>query len=458
MRPQIPPYAQGATLPQHGGPFRSMPARTVQKAGAPLAWIIVAAVGVAITAFLALSESTSTGIFLVGVLIATLGAVLVIGAYMWLDRWEPEPPSLLVWAFLWGGGVATVGALILQDLFYLFAWGDNDLAASVIGAPLFEEGLKGAFLLLMMTGARRKEMTSLTDALVYAGMAGIGFAFVENLLYFGRAESFGDVGFMFFARILMGAFAHPFFTTMIALGVWYAMKQRSQAARIALILAGFAGAMVLHGLWNGSAQLGLGGYFITYLIVMMPAFIVLVRQAVRSRKREGQIVAKELPEMVWTGLVSPQEAGWLASLEHRKHRVASVPKDQAKVLAEFTDAVTELAFVRDRIKRGFSTPEIQEHQSELAMFLASRHQAAHQAMEPFLSRAPRMEATPPPPQAPMPMDFHHGGWQDGQGPQPRAAQQYGAQQQHGAQQQFGRPSHHEAAQQWGPPRGDDVRS
>ena len=29
-------------------------------------------------------------------------------AYLWLDRWEPEPPRLLVLAFLWGASVAVV--------------------------------------------------------------------------------------------------------------------------------------------------------------------------------------------------------------------------------------------------------------------------------------------------------------------------------------------------------------
>ena len=39
---------------------------------------------------------------------------IVVLAYLWLDRWEPEPPRLLVLAFLWGASVAVVISTILQ--------------------------------------------------------------------------------------------------------------------------------------------------------------------------------------------------------------------------------------------------------------------------------------------------------------------------------------------------------
>ena len=410
---QLPPFPPEARppLPQPPAHYQSSPVRTAKRAGAPLAALILAGVGVAAVVFLALLGSTDPGTFVGAVILATVGAVVVIAAYMWLDRWEPEPPSYLVWAFLWGGGVATVGALVMQEVFRGFVWGDNDLLASVVGAPLFEEGFKGLFLLLMLTGVRRKEMTSLTDTLVYAGMSGIGFAFVENLLYFGSSESFTETSFMFFARIGMGAFAHPFFTTLTALGVWASTRVRYGGAKAVLVLAGFAGAALLHGLWNLSAAFGLFGYFATYALVMVPAFVVLVRQAMRSRRLEGLVVRQELPEMVWTGLVSPQEAGWLSALHSRRERTRGLSKHDAAVVNHYIDAVTELAFVRSRIKRGWSTPELQEHQAELAAVVGSLHVDAEPVLRPMASHSPFVQAAPPSPEAPLPYDFHRGGWQ-----------------------------------------------
>ena len=39
---------------------------------------------------------------------------MVVLAYLWLDRWEPEPPRLLVFAFLWGASVAVILSLVLE--------------------------------------------------------------------------------------------------------------------------------------------------------------------------------------------------------------------------------------------------------------------------------------------------------------------------------------------------------
>ena len=52
-------------------------------------------------------------------LAAVLAAVPVgplVGCFMWLDRYEPEPRSLLVAGLLWGAFVATAAALVFQGL------------------------------------------------------------------------------------------------------------------------------------------------------------------------------------------------------------------------------------------------------------------------------------------------------------------------------------------------------
>ncbi|QGF24072.1 PrsW family intramembrane metalloprotease [Raineyella fluvialis] len=383
-------------------PYRPAQVRMVRRAGAPLAGIILAAIGAALVVFLALSGATSLGTFLGGAVLATVGAVVVIACYLWLDRWEPEPAGYLVWAFLWGGGVATVGAMLIEHGLSTFVFGQVDVLSAAVGAPLAEEGLKGAFLLVMLSGLRRREMTSLTDTLVYAGMSGIGFAFVENLLYFSTSESLGQTTFMFFARILMGAFAHPLFTTLTALGVHASMRQRYGGAKVTLVLLGYAGAVLLHALWNFSSSISIIAYVATYLVVMVPAFVVLSRQAIRSRRLEGMVVRRELPEMVWTGLISPEEAGWLGSLRTRAARTRGLPREEARAVAQFADAVTELAFVRDRIKRGWSTPELQAHQAELAVFVADLHAAAAPVIAPLTGGMPVVRPQAPPPDAPLP--------------------------------------------------------
>ena len=41
---------------------------------------------------------------------------LVLLCYLWLDRWEPEPPRLLILAFLWGASVAVLLSVVLELL------------------------------------------------------------------------------------------------------------------------------------------------------------------------------------------------------------------------------------------------------------------------------------------------------------------------------------------------------
>ena len=52
----------------------------------------------------------------IGFVLSSVAMTVVVLAYLWLDRWEPEPPRLLVLAFLWGASVAVVIASVIQHL------------------------------------------------------------------------------------------------------------------------------------------------------------------------------------------------------------------------------------------------------------------------------------------------------------------------------------------------------
>ena len=142
----------------------------------------------------------------------------------------------------------------------------------MLGAPLTEEAAKGLFLLLMMTGRRRNELNSLTDCLVYAGLVGAGFAWLEDILYIGGGETVGDSLLTAAMRLIMAPFAHSLFTTMFGIGVWFALQHRNALAKVGYILLGYIGAVIMHGLWNGSSLLGIGAYFGVYLLWMVPIF------------------------------------------------------------------------------------------------------------------------------------------------------------------------------------------
>jgi protease PrsW len=302
----------------------------------------------------------------IGFVLSSTAMTIVLLAYLWLDRWEPEPPRLLVLAFLWGTSVAVIIASTLQLVTEAAINPGATEGASpvtiVLGAPLTEEAAKGLFLLVMMTGRRRNELNSLTDCLVYAGLVGAGFAWLEDILYIGGGETVGDSLVTAAMRLIMAPFAHSLFTTFFGIGVWYALQKRNAIAKFGCILLGYIGAVIMHGLWNGSSLLGIGAYFGVYFLWMVPIFGLMIWLGVASRRKEQRITAQKLPGMVAAGLVTPSEATWLGSIKSRKAAIGHASrmggKSAAKSVKTFAHQVVELAFVRDRIDRGFGDERV----------------------------------------------------------------------------------------------------
>src|SRR5690348_14134620 len=87
----------------------------------------------------------------VGIAGAIIPVPVLIGCFLWLDRYQPSPLWIVVTCFLWGAGVATSGAYLVNTtasrLFEQHHW--NDAWVGVAVAPVIEESLKAAFPLLL---------------------------------------------------------------------------------------------------------------------------------------------------------------------------------------------------------------------------------------------------------------------------------------------------------------------
>ncbi len=363
--------------------------RPVRKVGAPMAAIIV--MGTVAGLILLLAGSTDPTGIARGFVLATIATILVVLCYLWLDRWEPEPPRLLVMAFLWGASVSVLLSMlfsvVLEKLLGIASSGAEDkpnlVMAAVVG-PAVEEAFKGLFLVLMMTGRRRIELNNLTDCLVYAGFTAVGFAWLENIFYLGSAETLRDSLVIAGLRLVISPFAHPLFTTMTAIGVYFALKQRSFFGKTGCVLLGYLGAVAMHGLWNGSALVGTGTYIVVYVLWMMPVFGLAIWMALMSRRREGYIIAHKLPGMISAGLLTPVEAHWVSSLPARKSAVGEARQFGGRAAASsvkgFINQVVELAYVRDRIDRGFGDPRVFALQNEEAYGVIAARAAAGPAL------------------------------------------------------------------------------
>ncbi|NNG20598.1 PrsW family intramembrane metalloprotease [Naumannella sp. ID2617S] len=368
----------------------------------PIITIILGSLVMGALVLLTTIGTSNKGIALLAILCSALVSSIGVLLLLWLDRWEPEPPHLLVAAFFWGGGVCLI-LVVIFNLLLSAVGGSGDFFGATIAAPLAEESAKALFLVLILLTSRRGrgEFNSLTDALVYAGFIGIGFSFIEDLMYIAGQKTVGEALLLAGIRLGLGAFSHSIYTAMTAIGIWKGMNSRG-AMRFIWPFLGWCAAVLLHGLHNGSTFLGIGAFFGMLVLVALPAFICIVVMAVFAFRREGRVVQQQLPVMVHSGWISPTEAGWLGHLKGRKQQLAAAQsrgKEERTRLQAFRDNATELAFVRDRLddqqrRNQQLSPELLTQHDELVGLLSNNKQWVDQQLAPHASGWSPMPGAP----------------------------------------------------------------
>jgi len=299
-------------------------------------------------------------------LVSTLASAvcfpLLVWFFFWLDRWEPEPARYRWTALVWGGSAAVlIGA---GSQFVMYAFTQSEFWLAVVIAPLTEEFGKGLFLVLVVW-LRRAQLHGVVDGIVYAGLAGIGFAFTEDVLYYSSALADGgptELAATVIVRGFFSPFAHPLFTSAIGIGIGIAVTARSREARVLAPLLGFLVAVLLHASWNGSTMVAEGrGFLLAYLVIMLPALAVLIVWAARARQKEGLQLQRSLDDCARRGWVTPADVALAASLAARRtarraarHRGG---KPAEHLMETYTNDLTALAFLHDSVMTSALPPD-----------------------------------------------------------------------------------------------------
>ncbi|QEO16022.1 PrsW family intramembrane metalloprotease [Agromyces intestinalis] len=299
----------------------------------------------------------------VGSLLAVVPLVIVLLAVRWVDRWEPEPRWALWFAFLWGAGVSVAVALLVDlgvQVAVAFATpgGATDEALqAVVQAPLVEELAKGLGVLLVFAFSR-SHFDGPIDGLVYAATVAAGFAFTENVLYFGAAMAeggAGEVGLVFVVRGLFSPFAHVLFTACTGLMIGIGARRGATVGIIGWFALGLVGAIALHALWNGSLAFAGEGAIALYFTVQVPIFIGAIVLTVLLRGQEARLTRDRLAEYAAAGWLTRGEVDALATPAGRRQAIAWAraqrPQRTAEVRALISDA-TALAFNRQMVVSG----------------------------------------------------------------------------------------------------------
>jgi len=116
-------------------------------------------------------------------------------------------------------------------------------------------------------------------------------------------------------------------------------------------------AIFMHSIWNGSAVFGGGGIFLlTYLIVMVPAFIILLVVIALALRREGQVVRDFLVIDLQRGVLTQEEYNQVGSILGRMGSSFNALSRSGvkgwRARRRFNQLASELAFHRSRVARG----------------------------------------------------------------------------------------------------------
>lgn len=326
-------------------PLNPPPSRTGLFVGVGIGTLLFVLLGLLVAALFVMLLQPIPAVL--ATVIAFTPAALYILPLMGLDRYDPEPFWLLAFSFGWGAIVAVLVSFVGNMLFGFVAYvgtGDPtiaDILTAVVAAPLFEETSKGVGLLILLIFFRRY-FDDILDGIVYGGVIALGFATVENVLYYGgglnkayaefgiSSEAFMSFLLLFTLRGILSPFAHVTFTAMTGIGCGISRESHNWFVRILMPIVGYAIAMVLHGLWNGlgiivtvlivsmgfeptcgaiglgGEQVGLCGFFTFYLLLEVPLFLIFAAFAFFIMRRQKRILNDMLALDVARGLISQE--------------------------------------------------------------------------------------------------------------------------------------------------------
>jgi protease PrsW len=262
------------------------------------------------------------GVVLISGLIAFATAIFYLRIFLWLDRFDPEPPRTLAFAFAWGATISVFFSGIINDLSQAFM---GDLLTGIVSAPIIEEGSKGLGVLLIAL-LFRKDFDSVVDGIVYGGVIALGFATMENIDYYGVSLARGGASSLiatFVIRGVLAPFSHVLFTSMTGIGCGIARETHSMRVKLIATTLGILGAMLLHSLWNALASFDSGVFLTGYVLLQMPLFIGFILTIAYLVRREGRILRKTLAPEVERGLISPQQLEIAISVFRRTEWLAT---------------------------------------------------------------------------------------------------------------------------------------
>jgi protease PrsW len=275
------------------------------------------------------------------------------------DRYEREPPLLMLGVFLWGLIVAAGSALILNTIFGigLFAVSGSEglanLGTAVISAPLVEETVKGLAVLTVFIYFR-DEFDSVLDGVIYGSLVGFGFAAAENINYIYQGflgGGFEGLVFLVFVRAILIAFLHATLTSFTGIGFAIARLNKGVLRFVGPVF-GFTTAVAAHAFHNLIPNLGSDLLCIFGSLIDWAGFLGMFVFILYLVWREGRIMRTYLAEEVSRGNLTQRQFDSAISVTGQMGaRWGALAGGHWRQAARFYDLLGELAFKKYQLAR-----------------------------------------------------------------------------------------------------------
>lgn len=263
---------------------------------------------------------TSDNVWAFSILAAVLPVVFYVGLIYWVDRYEKEPWWLLSAAFVWGALPAALLSLVSNTILSipLYLLLDNasvELLSGGLIAPVVEEMAKGLILVAIFF-FWRSELDSPLDGIIYGAMIGMGFAMVENVLYYQAAfMENGQAGwnFVVLMRGVLFGLGHALYTSMTGLGIAIARLSTRWLVKLFAPLLGVGMAIFLHAFHNLAMYSGSPVGFLAGLSFDWGGIILTIAIIIMALRQERRWMKQYLEEEVSLGTLSPAEYNIITS-------------------------------------------------------------------------------------------------------------------------------------------------
>lgn len=196
-----------------------------------------------------------------------------------LDRTSPEPKKQILRIFLWGGFMVFPVLLItgpLSTAITQIKWLSDVVEIFILSFMLdglFEEWAK--YSILSEKIYRSKFFDEPRDGIVYGMVIGIGFSFVENILYSLTFIDLKEGLLLAITRGVATTFMHLLAGGII--GYYFGLAKFSEKGKSKLIWRGFILAILFHGFYNTVIRFGYIWTLIPLILVLIGTYLLILR-------------------------------------------------------------------------------------------------------------------------------------------------------------------------------------